>query len=251
MSTVYLITGANRGIGRGLTDLILSRPNTSVVALVRDLDHETSKSLASTTPGASNTLTILPYDAKQPGSAETAISTLRKTHGITHDDVVIANAGTLSKRGPTVDTPAEAILEAVDVNTVGPLQLFRACLPLGPAKFIAISSAIGSTTQIPQHAHSQTVAYGISKAGLNHAMRKLSVEYPDMVIEMLTPGPVMTDLTREYKSFMEEALKKNPTLADRFIPIDKVCNGLLGLIDSASKETSGGFRDWSGQVVPF
>ncbi|KAJ9640838.1 hypothetical protein H2204_003127 [Knufia peltigerae] len=260
-NTIYLITGANRGIGRCLTDLILSRPNTTVVALVRDLEHETTKSLVDTHAHAHeslNKLIVIPYDASVPGSADEAISTLQSpSHKITHVDVVIANAGMLTKRGPAIDTPAEDILSSVRVNAIAPLDLFRALFSSSslmspkPTKFIAISSAIGSTQLIPQHAHSSTLAYGLSKAALNHAMRKLSVEYPETIVEVLTPGPVMTDLMRENKDQLEAMLKVNPKLMERFTPIEQACKGLLGLIDSASKETSGGFRDWSGEVIPF
>jgi norsolorinic acid ketoreductase len=254
MTITYLITGANRGIGRGLTDLILRRPDTAVIALVRDPDNETTKSLASSNADPKRLL-ILPYDAKQHDSAADAVSTLESTHGIKKLDVVIANAGALGWRGPAIDTPADAIHEAFTVNTIGPLLLFRACCPLlqsSPApKFIAISSAIGSTTQIPQLSQSQTLPYGVSKAALNHIFRKLSVDHPDIVIELLTPGPVMTDLTRDYREFFDEVLKKNPKLMDRFAPIDQACNGLLCQIDSVNKDSSGEFRDWKGEVIPW
>jgi norsolorinic acid ketoreductase len=275
----YLITGANRGIGRGLTDLILARhtsPPTTVIALVRDMNHATSRSLAASASKNENTnkLIMLPYDAHSADSASKAISRLAEFH-ITHLDVVIANAGTLSWRGPALDTPAEAIHDAVTVNAVGPLLLFRACLPLltsdsrcdsngmeseseGVPKFIAISSAIGSTTLIPQLRSSQTLAYGVSKASLNHIVRKLAVDYPDIVVEAMTPGPVRTDLMRDHEEELQERLKKDPALAGRFVDIDKVCSGLLGLIDDASIDagagaggTTGGFRDWKGEVVPW
>ncbi|KIW14610.1 hypothetical protein PV08_07394 [Exophiala spinifera] len=273
-NTIYLVTGANRGIGRGLVDVILSRPNTTVIALVRDVEHETTRSLVSTTADANvptpktldpshpdpdsnpntNHVIIIPYDASIPGSAETALTTLGSTHGITHVDTVIANAGMLTKRGPSIDTAPSDIQESVQVNAIAPLDLFRACLTLlspPPSKFVAVSSAIGSTQLIPQHSHSSTLAYGVSKAALNHIMRKLSIEYPDMVVEVVTPGPVLTDLLRENKPEFDAMLKANPQLLERFVPIDKVCNGLMALIDSASSETSGGFRDWSGEVIPF
>jgi len=175
----------------------------------------------------------------------------------------------MSWRGASVDTPAEAIHEYITVNTVAPLLLFRACLPLleasspaalqgrqsRPAKSIAITSAIGSTTLLDKLTHAKVLPYGLSKAALNHTMRKLSTEHPDIVIEVLTPGPVKTDLSRSFgDAFLKEAVKVNPRFADSFVPIDKVANGLMQCIDGAclgENGTSGGFRDWSGKVVPW
>ncbi|KAK4947670.1 hypothetical protein LTR10_013616 [Elasticomyces elasticus] len=254
MTTIYLITGANRGIGRGLTELILQRPDTTVIALVRDPEDETTKSLAASIPDAKRLL-IIPYDAKQPDSAAKAVSVLETTHDIKHLDVVIANAGALLWHGPAIETPTDAIHESITVNTIGPLLLFRACLPLmqssAAPKFIAISSAIGSTGQIPKFAQSQTLPYGISKAALNHTVRKLSVDHPEIVVGLLTPGPVLTDLMREFQAGFEERVKKDPSLLKRFTPIGEVCNGLMTQIDDATKESSGEFRDWTGEVVPW
>ena len=254
MTSTYLITGANRGIGRGLTELILQRPNTTVIALVRDTEDETTKALVASSPDPKRLL-ILSYDAKDADSASSALSTLETRYNIKHLDVVIANAGALLWHGPAINTPGHAILESITVNTIGPLLLFRACLPLmqsSPApKFIAISSAIGSTGQIPKFAQSQTLPYGISKAALNHTFRKLSVDHPDIAVELLTPGPVLTDLMREFRAGLEERVKKDPALLKRFTPIDQVCDGLLSQIDAASKESSGDFRDWKGEVIPW
>jgi NAD(P)-dependent dehydrogenase (short-subunit alcohol dehydrogenase family) len=44
--TVVLITGANRGIGKGLLELYLLKPNHLVIAANRDPEHPTSKALA-------------------------------------------------------------------------------------------------------------------------------------------------------------------------------------------------------------
>ncbi|KAJ4527636.1 hypothetical protein HRR83_000389 [Exophiala dermatitidis] len=269
-TTTYLITGANRGIGRGLAEHILARPNTTLIALVRNPEDESVKSLRSAAAETTAKLIVLPYEATDHHAAEKAVALAQRDHGITRLDVVIANAGVLSWRGPTIDTPPGEILKHVTVNTIGPLRLFRACLPLmqrggktdieerggheegePSAKFIAISSVIGSTERLPQFHAAQTLPYGLSKAALNHTTRKLSVDHPDLIIELFTPGPVSTDLMRDFSSVLQAALKANPQLADRFMPLDKVTEGLLALIDTATKETSGGFRDWKGEVIPW
>lgn len=62
----------------------------------------------------------------------------------------------------------------------------------------------------------------------------------------MTPGVVKTDLNRDVdlstipKATIERLLKT-------MNPLDKVCEGLMKCIDTASRETTGGgFRDWKG-----
>jgi norsolorinic acid ketoreductase len=64
--TVCLISGANRGIGRGLVEALLSRPNTTIIAAVRNPNVAASQSLNSIAPGASSHLIIVKVDSKNP-----------------------------------------------------------------------------------------------------------------------------------------------------------------------------------------
>ena len=264
MSTVYLISGANRGIGRGLAELILARPDTTLVALVRDPGDETARSLPSLAKAENTKVIVLPYQAMDSDAAENAISVVKRDYGIEHLDIVIANAGGMSWRGPTASVPESEIHSAITLNTISPLLLFRACLPLlqapspsrnGPAKFFAISSGTASLTLLPSTAHARTVPYGLSKTALNHLIRKLSTEHDDVVIEILTPGPVRTDLTRAFPEFAE--MMKKPEFAARMVDIDESVAGLLRCVDDArfksegDEGTHGGFRDYSGATVPW
>lgn len=199
--TTCLITGANRGIGRGLADIVLSRPNTTLIALVRDTEHPTSQSLAANEGGAANTkVIVLPYQGTSETAATDAVATLQSQHGITALDVVIANAGAILARGPVTSLSPAAMAEHMAINCTAAVLLLQATLPLMLAakaqrttadkdapyepKFIAISSAIGSTGLIDKHLHAQAPAYGMSKAALNHVMRKAFFENPDIDIEL-------------------------------------------------------------------
>ena len=83
--------------------------------------------------------------------------------------------------GPAVEVKASDVKEHFDVNTVGPLLLFRATLPLlkraahGSGKYIGVSSPIGSIGGMEQHPYPMT-AYRISKAALNYFVRKIYFE---------------------------------------------------------------------------
>lgn len=274
---VYLVTGANRGIGRGLSDIILSRPNTTLVALVRDPNHPTSQSLAGNASGAANTrVIILPYDATSETSALDAVETLRSTHKMTAIDTVIANAGQIMASGPTATLSIADFNAHIATNCTGPLLLFQATLALLQAastsanskpKFIAISSAIGSTTLIPKHLHVSTPAYGAAKAAMNHLMHRIAYQHPEIEVQVLTPGPVKTDLLRiEGFSFdtLPEATKQR--LMATFNDMGTVCEGLMRLIDGSGGHPDGDarptgaeanepsgvvFRDWSGKEFPW
>jgi hypothetical protein len=59
-NTVCLISGANRGVGRGLVEALLSRPNTTIIAAVRNPNVAASQSLNSIAPRRQ----LTPYHCK-------------------------------------------------------------------------------------------------------------------------------------------------------------------------------------------
>ena len=88
-NTVYLITGANRGIGLGLVTALLKRPNTTVIAGVRDTTASTSQALSSLPTANASKVVVVQIDSNNQYSAELAIKGLKD---IDHIDTVIANA---------------------------------------------------------------------------------------------------------------------------------------------------------------
>lgn len=88
-NTVYLITGANRGIGKGLVAALLVRPSTTIIAAVRDTESSTSKSLSSLPTGQGSKIVLAKIDSSDHTTPAKAIEGLQ---GIDKIDVVIANA---------------------------------------------------------------------------------------------------------------------------------------------------------------
>lgn len=134
---------------------------------------------------------MVKIDSRSETDAKEAVALLRAEHGIERLDVVIANAGvaTYNKSG---ETPAEEMKEAFEVNTLGPLLLFQACLPLLQKSeqggiFAAISSAAGSISAM-EHVPLPNTAYGASKAALNFVVRKIHLEYPELCAFVMHPG---------------------------------------------------------------
>lgn len=152
--TTYLITGGNRGIGKGFVSTFLSRPSTTVIAAVRDPSHATSKALSDLPKGAGSKLILVKLDSSVASDAASAVATLKKDHGITALDVVVANAG-INTGGTSVrNTSAANTIEHFNVNAIAPILLFQATADLlqasktGNPKFVAISTLIGSIATI-------------------------------------------------------------------------------------------------------
>jgi norsolorinic acid ketoreductase len=167
-----LITGANRGIGFALAAQYLLRDNTVVVAAVRDLKSATSLSLQELPRGTGSSVVLIPYDSASEQTIGTGINLLRDEKGVTHLDVVIANAGiTQSKRCQMLDVDVAELNRLAQTNSFGPLFLFRQTLPLmrqsklaTGAKFINIGSATGSSTKAEIANALQLAPMGVSKA---------------------------------------------------------------------------------------
>ena len=215
--SVYLVTGANRGslwhmqssssifadsictlgIGLNLVKTYVTRSNTTVIAAVRDPANPSSSKLSSFPKSSSSNLIVVKLDSASNSDPATVVQKLQNEHKITYIDVVIANAGISKSQayGPVAGVKASDLKEHFDVNTVGPVLLFQATLPLlkkaahGPGKFIGVSSPMGSVGGMEQRPYPMT-AYGISKAALNYFLRKIHFENEDIISVALDPGCV-------------------------------------------------------------
>lgn len=92
--------------------------------------------------------------------------------GISHLDLVVANAGTCPVPTPLSTVDVKDVTDAFNVNTVGPIILFQALRSLlgkskGSPKWVSVSSAAASLDRLEVHGAASVPAYGISKAAMN------------------------------------------------------------------------------------
>lgn len=88
-NTIYLATGANRGIGRGLVTTLLQRPRVTVIAGVRDVAASISKDLLSLPTAEGSKVVLAKIDSNDHTTPFEAVKGLSDIEKI---DVVIANA---------------------------------------------------------------------------------------------------------------------------------------------------------------
>ncbi|KUJ12564.1 aflatoxin biosynthesis ketoreductase-like protein nor-1 [Mollisia scopiformis] len=241
----YLITGASRGIGKGLLSAFVLRPNTTVIAGVRDT-ASAAESLKSVPVGEGSKIVIVKIDSSVDTDAAAAVEELKSKHGITHIDVLLSNAGLLGIVAPVLETPADQLRKHIEINTVAPLILLQAFKPLLDAssspKFFVITSKIGTLSDM-QNVPVPFFAYGVSKAAANYFVRKVSFENPKLISIALNPGWVQTDMgTWGAKSVgMDEAP----------MSLEDSIKGTVKNIDEASLEKTGSFIEVTGEPIPW
>ena len=188
-------TDTSTGIGRGLVEAYLSRPNNIVVAAVRDPSDPTGKSLNDLPKAPSTSLIIVKISSTSETDAADAVKELETAHNIDSLDIVIANAG-IAKIFPRVEDAQTAdVLEHYHVNVIGNIILLRAVLPLlkksqNTPKFITMGSTagtIGDQEKVPV----PNAAYGTSKAALNWITKKIHLENEDIIAFPIHPGWVL------------------------------------------------------------
>ncbi|PKX89938.1 putative NADP(+)-dependent dehydrogenase [Aspergillus novofumigatus IBT 16806] len=223
MSRVILVTGANRGLGRGLVTHYLAQPDTTVIGTVRDVSSENAKDLVTLPKGGGSRLIVVPLIADSASNAAEAVSEIQTQHHIEHIDIVIANAGICT-------TTAE---------------LFRAVAPLlqkaSTPKFAYISTLLASIHEIEQ-IPSLTAAYGMSKVAGNYLIKKIDAENEGLVALAIDPGMVQTDMGS--RAAQAHGLEKAPVI------VQDTVHGITSQIEAATKATtSGQFVNYNGEKV--
>lgn len=186
-----LITGANRGIGLGLTRQFLAR-GWRVIATCRR--PESTGDLADLARAHSDHCVVTALEVRDAVSVAALASAL----GTQPLDVLVNNAGiNPGSRDLGVDRVApEMVADALDTNLLGSLRVLQAALPAlrrstGP-RIVNISSGAGSLAH--NSASKPQPAYCISKAALNMLTRCAARDLSGITVVSVSPGWIRTDM---------------------------------------------------------
>lgn len=217
-----LITGANRGLGLELARQYAAA-GCRVLACSRTPEEP---------PPVAGDVT---WQALDTGH-EDSIATLARDLQAEAVDILINNAARRGDTGGLDTLSTEDFLATLRVNTLGPLLMvkaFRPHLGRGRRRIVAnISSRAGSVAEGLDT--DGDYAYRCSKAALNIATAKLAFDY-GLIFLALHPGWVKTDMGGP----------------EAEVPVAHSAQGLRAVIDRATPETSGGFRDFNGDEIAW
>ena len=182
-----LVTGANRGIGRAIVDVLLEQGAAKVYAAARN-----TKSLEGLEREAGSCLELLSLDV-------TNNDQIRGIAGKLGDlNVLINNAGVSYPLEPFNDRNLEYARAEMEVNYFGPLYLIHYLLPtlMKNTGAIVNIASVGGLANYPP-----VLTYSASKAAIHSITQGLRALLKNKGVHVVGvyPGPIDTDMSRHDK----------------------------------------------------
>uniref|UniRef100_A0A8B9EPR0 C-factor n=1 Tax=Anser cygnoides TaxID=8845 RepID=A0A8B9EPR0_ANSCY len=199
----------------------------------------------------SPSLVVLPLDVTDAGSIGAAAGQVQEELRGAGLGLLINNTG--ARRRSTLETEtAENMALLYATNTVGPLQVTQAFLPLlreaaeagrgqglscSRAAVVNVSSAMGSIGVAAAWGDAQDISYRCSKAALNMLTKCQALQYGDsgILCVAIDPGCVEPAPGRE----------SGP------VTMEESTQGVLRVLAGLSASSNGTFWDWRGQRLPW
>jgi 3-oxoacyl-[acyl-carrier protein] reductase len=194
---VTVITGAAKGIGRGIARVFAAEGATVIVA---DIDAAAGAAAAAELSQGGAAAEFVATDVTSQASCEAAVQAIIDRHG--RVDVLCSNAGIYPQA--RVAEMTEADWDRIfAINVKGMFFMVKAVLPGMRARksgrIVLTSSVTGPVTGYPGWAH-----YGATKAAMLGFMRSAAIEVAQegVTINAVLPGNILTegmqDMGQEY-----------------------------------------------------
>jgi NAD(P)-dependent dehydrogenase (short-subunit alcohol dehydrogenase family) len=206
MTRTVLITGATRGVGRGIADAFARRGD-RLVLVARSTDHNPNKvglpgTLESVAAellalGSGDVVTVV-ADLARVEEAERVVQVVRESWGI--PDVLVNNAAA-TFIGPFLDIPVSRWKTALGLNLLAPVALTHGFLPdmleRDSGRIVNITSAAARTRDLPSKDVPQ-LSYAASKAALDAFSYGLMHDLESTGIALDLVAPVVLTESVEY-----------------------------------------------------
>ena len=231
MSTI-MIVGATRGIGLELTKQYSNEGN-QVIACARDTGNS---SLLDEVASASDNIKIEQLDIADPLSIESASS--RIGEGAIDSVIIVAGWVGGMPDNQTIDNiDIDEWHNTLNINTIGPLLVAKAfksnMAASGKGNFMILSSQLAASTWPMGGMY----IYSTTKAAVSKVGQILALDWAEdpIIVSVMHPGWVQTDMG-------------GPTAE---ITAEESASGIRNVISGLTKEDSGNFYKWNGDIHPW
>jgi 3-oxoacyl-[acyl-carrier protein] reductase len=235
---VALVTGASRGIGASIAD-VLARDGAHVVALDIPAQGGELSEVANRVGGST-----LQLDITAPDAPSRLVSYLTERHGGV--DIVVHNAGITRDR--TLAKMSDAQWDSVlSVNLASQLRINDALLESGlrpRGRIIGVSSIAGIAGNVGQ------TNYGASKAGVIGMVNAYAplLAAQGGTINAVAPGFIETKMTAAVPLFIREAGRRMNSMSQGGLPVD-VAETIAWYANPASGSVNGNVVRVCGQSL--
>jgi len=201
---VAIVTGATRGIGKAISKEFAKQGASLIIngtneILLDNLKEELSSIIKSPQ--------VLIGDISDPQTAEKIVATaMEQYHRI---DILVNNAGIIT-REPTEKMRLSDWHRVLEVNLSGTLYLCRKTMPI--MKKQKSGKIVNISSRAAKYANpNASPSYGASKAGVIYLTRHLALELGPYGIHVnaVCPGPIETDMTKEWTSSYRKKILEN------------------------------------------
>ena len=185
---VTIITGAAKGIGRGVARVFAAEGATLVIA---DIDAQVGEATAAALAGAGSLVEFVTVDVTDQASCEAAVASVLERHG--RVDTLISNAG-IYPQARVADMTESDWDRILAINVKGMFFMIKSVLPgmrtRRHGRIVLTSSVTGPVTGYPGWAH-----YGATKAAMLGFMRSAAIEVAQegVTINAVMPGNIVTE----------------------------------------------------------
>lgn len=231
-----LVTGANRGIGRAITEEALKRGAAKVYAAVRILE-----SAEPLTQQFGDQIVPVHVDLTDQGSIEAAADTAQDV------DIVVNNAGVLTTTSAVDSDALKSLKYEMDVNVNGLVRMAQSFAPVlkrnGGGALVQLNSVVSVK------AFGQFATYSASKAAsyaITQALRDSLLGQGTHVVSV-HPGPIDTEMIESQDDLKEVAEPPSLVAVAIFDAIE--ANKFHAWPDSMAKEIGGAYQSFAENVV--
>lgn len=221
MNKIALITGANRGIGLALAQLLKTK-GYDIIGICREKSNEL------------DVIASQVFDNIELTNSQHIDMLASKLKGV-NIDLLINNAGLLEDN-VLGNIDVDSIKRMMEINAYAPLMLTQALLPslIKGSKVALITSRMGS---IEDNTSGGRYGYRASKAALNALGKSLAIDLKStgIAVGILHPGYVQTRMVG----------------FSGLISADESASGLLAVIDKLTLDNSGSFWHSNGELLPW
>ena len=208
--TVYVVSGASRGLGYGVLEKLAARDTAIIYAGARDPSKaDKLQQLAK----KHNNVHVVQLRADSEEDHKTLAALVQKEAG--RADVVWANAGIspVDVWAPVQKVSVTALREHIEVNTIHALYMFQSFYTLlgrsSSPRFFVTTSVSGSTGMLEMMKDVPQLCYGLSKAAVNNLTRRIHFENPNITAVPFHPGSIHTHSLHALSTSVEENTRES------------------------------------------